>query len=188
VIVAGAVAPSENWTSTLPPLAAGDHVIVGQDVAGRPDHLAGAGATAGAALCEIVTTDGMTWSATLLTGHAPAVLAVAEAGELVDAVAEPMTPPTTPPATSAAQAASPRSTSADGRLSSTGSSRLPGIPDIALISSHPGGAMYVRSGRLDRTRLPTAKLWQRPGRLDGRAWPRAAAASRPGNFTRSGKA
>src|SRR5215469_2145306 len=58
-------------------------------------------------LAAIVTTEGTTWSATEVTGHALTVVEDVEAlsVEPEDCVAPTMTPPTTPPTTSAIPAA-----------------------------------------------------------------------------------
>src|SRR6516165_8997023 len=113
VIVAGAVCPSANSTPTEPPLPAtamtwllvkmypSDRMISPDPVPPPPPL----------PLAEIVTTEGMTWSATEITLQAltwadPAELdGVLAGGDAEDFVAATITPPITPPTTNAAPSA-----------------------------------------------------------------------------------
>jgi hypothetical protein len=113
VIVAASVCPSANSTWTEPPLAAIEVTwlfvrMYPSDRITSPDPVPLPRPPL--PLAAIVTTEGMTSSATGVTAHAltvdePAVLELGEAPEADGVVAATMTPPTTPPTTSATPAA-----------------------------------------------------------------------------------
>ena len=103
VIVAGALCPSENWTSTDPPLAATAMTwllvrMYPLDRMTSPDPVP----LPPLPRAEMVTTEGMTLFATEVTSHTLSWLELAVlAGAAEDFVAAMIAPPATPPTTSA---------------------------------------------------------------------------------------